>query len=146
LSYTRFTYANLQVAAPVVPVDGRIEVAVDVTNAGSRAGSEIVQLYVGFPHARVDRPVKLLRGFDKVALGAGETTTVRFAVRVADLAYWDAVAKAWSVERVPHDILVGGSSRTADLLRASVEVVDAVPSIQTARPLPGAVRPGPAAR
>jgi beta-glucosidase len=129
LSYTRFTYANLQVFPAEVPADGRIDVAVDVTNAGARAGREVTQLYIGFPNAAIDRPVKLLRGFNKIEIAPGETKTVRFSVNVADLAYWDQASKAWKVERVPHDVYVGGSSRTADLLRTSVTVVDAAPAV-----------------
>lgn len=122
LSYTRFTCANLQVAAPEVPPTGTLDVSVDVTNAGARAGQEVVQLYVGFSHAAVDRPVKLLRGFEKVALAPGETKTVRFTVKAADLAYWDTTSKTWRVEPVEHDVYVGGSSRAADLLKATFRV------------------------
>ena len=56
LSYTTYAYTNLKVATPTVPADGRVEVTVDVTNTGTRAGEEIVQLYVGFEGAKVERP------------------------------------------------------------------------------------------
>ena len=57
-----------------------------------------MQLYVGFPNAAVDRPVRLLRGFDKVALEPGETRTVRFRLSVRDLAWYDAASRSWKVE------------------------------------------------
>ncbi len=124
LSYTRFTYTNLQLAAESLPADGgSLEVSVDVTNSGTRAGREVVELYIGFPNAAVDRPRKLLRGFEKVPLTPGETRRVTFHVPSADLAYWDPSARAWRVEPVVHEVLVGGSSRQADLLSASFRVV-----------------------
>jgi len=73
----------------------------------------------------VDRPVKLLRGFTKVALGRAEKETVKFTVRARDLAYYDPKSSAWRVEPVEHEILVGGSSRPADLLKASFHITGA---------------------
>ena len=64
-----------------------LDCSVDVTNTGTRAGAEVAELYVGFPNSAVDRPVKLLRGFEKVRLQPGETRTVRFEVPLASLAY-----------------------------------------------------------
>jgi beta-glucosidase len=122
LSYTTFKYSNLRLSAAQVAPDGALAVAVDVGNTGVRAGEEVVELYVGFPHAEVDRPVKLLHGFAKAALGPGEKKTVTFTVRASDLAYYDPEASAWRVELVEHEILVGGSSRPADLLKASFHV------------------------
>jgi len=122
LSYTAFKYSNLRLSAEQVAPDGALVATVDVANTGTRAGEGVVELYVGFPHARVDRPVKLLRGFTKVALGPGEKKTVTFTVRASDLAYYDPEASAWRVEPVEHEILVGGSSRPADVLKASFRV------------------------
>jgi beta-glucosidase len=67
----------------------------------------------------VDRPVKLLRGFARIALSPGEKKTVAFTVRARDLAWYDSDSSAWRVEPVEHQVLVGSSSRTADLLEAS---------------------------
>jgi len=126
LSYTTFGYSNLRLSAEQVAPDGALAVAVDVVNTGARAGEEVVELYVGFPRAKVDRPIKLLRGFTKVALGPGEKKTVTFTVRASDLAYYDPEAAAWRVEPVEHEVLVGGSSRPADLLKASFHVTGAL--------------------
>jgi beta-glucosidase len=124
LSYTRFTYANLRLASDSVAANGgALDVSVDVTNAGARAGQEVVQLYVGFPNATIDRPRKLLRGFEKVSLAPGETRTVTFRVPSRDLAYWDPATKAWRVEPVVHEVYVGGSSRSSDLLSVAFRVV-----------------------
>ncbi|HSD65526.1 MAG TPA: glycoside hydrolase family 3 C-terminal domain-containing protein [Vicinamibacteria bacterium] len=122
LAYTSYAYANLVLDAPEAKEDGTVTASVDVTNTGSRAGEEVVQLYVGFPGSKVDRPVKLLRGFEKVALAPGETRRVSLAVKARDLAYYDAGARAWVVEPVEYTVFVGGSSRPADLLRASFRV------------------------
>lgn len=124
LSYTRYAYANLALDAAVVHADGAVRASVDVTNTGTRRGEEVVQLYVGFGHSRVDRARKLLRGFDKVALEPGETRRVTIPVNAQDLAYYDPDTRGWVVERTEHEVLVGPSSRAADLLRAGFTVVD----------------------
>ena len=113
LSYTTYAYRKLQVATPLVAPDGRVDVTVDVTNTGSRAGEEVVQLYVGFEGAKVERPVKLLRAFAKVALAPGETKTVALSVAAKDLAWYDAGKKAWQIEPMTYSVLVGPSSRAA---------------------------------
>ena len=122
LSYTTYAYDNLTVADPKVGSDGRLDVTVDVTNTGERAGEEIVQLYVGFEGSKVDRPVKLLRAFDKVALEPGETKTVPLSVEVKELAWYNPDAGAWEIEPMTYAVLVGPSSRTADLLTSTVTV------------------------
>jgi len=124
LSYTAYTYANLSLNAKTMKADGAVRVSVDVTNVGSRPGEEILQLYAGFAASKLDRPVKLLRGFDKVALAPGETKRLSFTLRAKDLAYYDSHQQAWLVERMPYGVYVGSSSRPADLLEADVAVVD----------------------
>jgi beta-glucosidase len=121
-SYATFAYANAK-TAPRVEAKGTIAVTLDVTNTGARAGEDVVQLYARFPRSKVDRPRKQLRAFQRVAIPAGETRTVRLDVPVRDLAYWDVERKGWTVEPGPVELLVGRSSRDADLpLRATVEV------------------------
>jgi beta-glucosidase len=122
LSYTTYAYANLKVATPVVAADAAVEVTVDVTNTGTRAGEEVVQLYVGFEGSQVERPVKLLRAFAKVALLAGETKTVPLRVAVRDLAWYDVRTEAWQIEPMTYTVLVGRSSRASDLLTARFTV------------------------
>jgi beta-glucosidase len=124
LSYTTYKYANLSLDRKAMTADGEITAALDVTNTGSRQGEEVAQLYVGLRASRVDRPLKLLRGFDKVALAPGETRRLTFTLRAKDLAYYDPERKAWLVERMPYQVYVGPSSRPADLLEATVTVVD----------------------
>jgi beta-glucosidase len=123
LSYTTYAYANLALDVSEAKEDATVTASVDVTNTGSRPGDEVVQLYVGFPGSKVDRPVKLLRGFERVSLAPGETRRLSLPVRVKDLSYYDTAAKAWVVERLEYPVLVGSSSRSSDLLTASFRVV-----------------------
>jgi beta-glucosidase len=126
LSYTTFAYANLRTSAPAIAFapGGAIDVSVDVTNTGPRAGDEVVQLYVRYPESKVDRPLKQLRGFQRIALAPGETRTVALRLGAADLAYWDVGRHAWTVEPGRVELMVGPSSADADLkLRRTVAVV-----------------------
>jgi beta-glucosidase len=118
LSYTRYRYDNMQVLTPNLGTDDTLRVQVEVTNSGDMAGEEVVQLYVGFANSAVDRPVKLLRDFDKVALQPGETTTVSLEVPVAELAWYNPDASEWQTEVMSYEVYVGGSSAEKDLLTA----------------------------
>jgi beta-glucosidase len=122
LSYTTYSYANLKVVTPVVGPDGRVEVTAEITNSGTRAGEETVQLYVGFEGSKVERPVKLLRAFSKVALAPGESKTVPLSVAVKDLAWYDVETKGWKIEPMTYRVLVGPSSRDRALLKATFRV------------------------
>ena len=110
------------VNTPKVGRDGRADVTVRVTNTGGRPGEEVVQLYVSFEGARVERPVKLLRAFAKVALSPGEAKTVRLGVDVKELAWFNPDAKAWEVEPMTYGVLVGPSSRATDLLKGTITI------------------------
>ena len=91
--------------------------SVDVKNSGETAGKEIVEVYIGFKNSSVYRPVKLLKGFKKVLLGAGETKTVSFEILANDLAWYNPNNKSWQVENMQYEIYVGGSSIAEDLLK-----------------------------
>ncbi len=108
LSYTRFEYSNLRLSAAAIPADGRLQVSLDVKNCGSRAGDEVVQLYVRYPGSRVTRPVKELRGFRRIALQPGETQPVAFTLEAGDLAYYDE--GGFVVEPGTVQALLGSSS------------------------------------
>jgi beta-glucosidase len=110
LSYTTFELDNLKTNAETLDSNGSISVTVDLHNRGSREGDEVVQLYVRFPVSKVERPLKQLRGFQRVTAKAGETKTVSLELRAADLAYWSPERHAWTVEPGPVELLVGNSS------------------------------------
>jgi beta-glucosidase len=122
LSYTTYTYGNLRVLTPKVGADGRLVVTVDVTNTGKRAGEEVVELYVGFSRSKVERPVKLLRAFDKIPLKPGETKTVPLHVEAKDLAWFNPATSAWEIEPMTYEVFVGPSSRREDLLKGTFTV------------------------
>jgi beta-glucosidase len=110
LSYTTFAYSNLRTSASRLAKDGQLTVSVSVRNSGKRDGEEVVQLYVKHLGSKVERPIKELKGFQRVALKAGETKTVQIPLKAKDLAYWDAQKKQWVVEEEKVDLMLGGSS------------------------------------
>jgi beta-glucosidase len=110
LSYTTFVYSNLHASAARLAKDGKVTVSVTVTNTGKRDGQEVVQLYVKHMGSKVERPIKELRGFQRVALKAGEAKTVEIPLKAKDLAYWDAPSQKWVVEDEKVNLMVGGSS------------------------------------
>ncbi|MFK4837612.1 glycoside hydrolase family 3 C-terminal domain-containing protein [Microbacterium sp. ZW T2_14] len=116
LSYTTFSYAD---AAAAVDADRDVEVTVEVTNTGDRAGREIVQVYTSLPGSSVQRAPRELKAFASVALEAGESQVVTLTVRRKDLAYWDIRADRWVVEGGDYRVEVGASSRD---IRSSVSV------------------------
>ena len=110
LSYTTFAYSNPRVsAATFKDVDG-LTVSVDVTNTGSVAGQEIVQVYVHDRQAGLVRPPKELKGFAKVALEPGETRTVTIALDFHAFAYYHPAYKQWITESGEFDLLIGASA------------------------------------
>jgi len=110
LSYTTFGYKDLRTSADTLPADGRITVRVDVTNSGKRAGDEVVQLYVQHLGSTVERSIRELKGYKRVALKPGETRTVELPLAAASLAYWDSGGHHWVVESEAVRIQVGASS------------------------------------
>lgn len=89
LSYTTFSLSEPTLDRATIPMDGKATVSVEVTNTGDRAGDEVVQLYLRDLVSSVTRPVQELKGFERVTLGAGETTTVSFTVGPEPLRLWD---------------------------------------------------------
>lgn len=123
LSYTAFRYENLRTSANELSMSGGLEIEVEVTNTGKRAGDEIVQLYVRRPESRVDRPIKELRGFRRVRLAPGETLSVKLPLDASALSHWDIRSESWVVEPGPVEVMVGRSSRESDLaLRRTVPI------------------------
>jgi len=121
LSYTTFKYSNLKTSAATLNKDGTVTVSVDVQNTGKMAGDEVVQLYVKHLQSKVDRPLKELRGFRRMAIQPGETKTVELALPAKSIAYWDTGTKAFVVESDTIEISVGGSS-AADNLKTKLTV------------------------
>ncbi|HKD09194.1 MAG TPA: glycoside hydrolase family 3 C-terminal domain-containing protein [Bryobacteraceae bacterium] len=110
LSYTTFQYSNVKLSAARLAQGGTVTVSVDVKNTGGRAGDEVVQMYIQHPRSNVPRPLRELKGFERVTLKPNETKTVQFPLAAASLSYWNAQKHAWEVEREPVKISIGGSS------------------------------------
>jgi beta-glucosidase len=121
LSYTTFALANARLGKKRMKKDGSTTVSVDVTNTGKRAGTETVQMYIRDLVSSVTRPVKELKGFKKVWLKPGETTTVTFTIGPESLKFFDVDMK-YVVEPGEFSVMVGTSSRDENLVRLKLEV------------------------
>jgi beta-glucosidase len=122
LSYTTFAYDMLEIETAKLDKTGAMKASVNISNTGDVFGEEIVQLYVGFKNSKIDRPVKLLRGFDKIGLESGETKKVEFEVKIQDLAWYDPEAKEWKVEEMAYELYIGASSEEAKLIKDTFTV------------------------
>lgn len=110
LSYTTFTYGKPVASAKTMTADGTLTVSVPVKNAGSVAGKEIIQLYVGDEKCSVLRPTKELKHFTKIALEPEEEKTVTFTITPGDLKFYDETASAWTLEPGKFKVYIGASS------------------------------------
>ena len=115
LSYTTFAHSGLKLSSPSMPKNGVINLSVQVKNTGKRAGDDVIQLYVRYPKSAVERPLKELKGFERVKLAAGEAKTVQIPLSAASLAWWNAGRGKWEVESGPVEILIGTSSASTAL-------------------------------
>ena len=114
LSYGRFEYANLDVDQSTVAANGTVTVSVRVTNTADRQADEVVQLYIHQRYGAASRPVRELKGFQRVALAAGESRTLQFSVGPNERRYWNAAVRDWVTDHSTFDVWVGGDS-TAQL-------------------------------
>ncbi|MGO8674531.1 MAG: glycoside hydrolase family 3 N-terminal domain-containing protein [Limisphaerales bacterium] len=121
LGYTTFKLENLRLEKKTIARKGSTRVLVDVTNTGRRAGTEVAQLYVRDLVSSVTRPVKELKGFQKVGLQPGETKTVIFDITPKSLAFYD-LDMNYVVEPGEFEVMVGNSSRDEDLQRTILTV------------------------
>jgi len=111
LSYTKFDYSDLKISPSESSSGKPVEVSLRVRNTGSRAGADVVELYVHDGHASVDRPVQELKGFHRVELAPGESKTVSFSLDRSAMAFYSTAKKDWVAEPGRFDVLVGSSSR-----------------------------------
>jgi beta-glucosidase len=121
LSYTTFAHSDLHVTPDHIRPGEPASVSVTVTNTGQRAGTDVVQLYVGAQSSSVTRPVRLARGFERVALAPGESRQVSFALDDTDLALWDLQMQR-RVEPGTYVLEVGSNSQ--ELIGTTLEVTD----------------------
>ena len=119
LSYTKFKITNLQLSAPRINTNGKLSVSVEVENVGTRAGDEVVQLYIRDPVATMTRPVKELKGFQRVTLQPGQKRRIEFVLDREHLGFWNREMR-YVVEPGEFRVMVGASS--ADVIEAKFEV------------------------
>jgi beta-glucosidase len=121
LSYTQFKYSNLKLSQTRSTAKGKTDVSFDLQNAGSRAGSEVVQMYVHQAKSNVVQPIKSLRGFQRVTLNPGETRHITIALPASQLSYYDVVTRRFIVAPGMFNVMIGSSSDDIRL-RAGLEI------------------------
>ncbi len=118
LSYTTFEVSDAEFSAD----EQAVHASCRVKNTGACAGTEVVQMYVGFSKSAVDRPVKILRGFRRVELQPGEEKTVVIDCPVEKLAYYNAFTRSMEVEKMEYELYIGTSESDRDLLKGTVRL------------------------
>jgi len=122
LNYTSFDFVNLRLEKSTIKLNESTRVLVDVVNTGSREGSEVVQLYIRDKFSSVTRPVKELKGFEKICLKPGEISPVALPITPESLAFTN-IDMEYTVEPGEFEIMVGNSSRDEDLQKVVLKVV-----------------------
>ncbi|HZC23059.1 MAG TPA: beta-glucosidase BglX [Candidatus Binatia bacterium] len=110
LSYTTFSFDNLKLSQAEAKVGATLDVSVDVTNTGSRAGEAVAQLYIHQRAGSASRPVRQLKGFQRVNLAAGSKQTLHFKLGSEELQFWSPASHKWVVEPEQFDVWVGQDS------------------------------------
>ncbi len=118
LSYTNFEYGELSVSSPTMKMNESVDVSITLTNSGKVGGSEVVQFYIRDLVASVSRPVKELKGFEKIFLEAGESRQVTFSVDKETLKFY--AKNSWVTEPGEFTLFVGGNS--VDVLETTLVV------------------------
>ena len=113
LSYTTFKVDNLQLSSNIMSPRGSVTATVDVTNTGSVAGDDVAQLYIHDPVASISQPVRRLRGFQRVTLEPGKTTTVSWTLDASDVGFYDNSGR-FSVEPGTIEVYAGDHSSASD--------------------------------
>jgi len=141
LSYDTFRYSGLNVDRKRVDANGTLHVSANVTNTGAIPGDTVAQLYVTTPDApaALERPIKRLRGFEKISLRPHQTKRVRFTVNVPDLAFFDQDQGRYVVDNGTYGIQLGTSSADGDIQRQTTITVGGAlrptPAVVTAKPV-----------
>jgi beta-glucosidase len=115
LSYTQFEFRDARFERENEQICARVI----IKNTGKKRGAEVVQFYVGFDHSKVDRPRKLLRGFQKVELNPGESAEVEIQCPVDSLRWYNPQTHAWELETMTYQAYIGSSSQAEDLLQGT---------------------------
>ncbi len=132
LSYTSFSYSDIAISKDAFDEGEAVEVSFTITNTGGREGAEAAQLYIGAKESKVQRPVRELKGFEKVHLAPGESKTVTFPIDKQSLAYYETRLDDWFAESGVYTVEIGSSSRD---IRLKTEITytakTAIPMVYT---------------
>ena len=133
LSYTTFEYSNFEISKTNITPNDKIAVTFDIKNTGNLDGDEIAQVYLKTPDspASLHRPIKRLKGFQRVTIPAGQTRTVRIDIDCADLWFWDTDRKKISFDKGRYVFEIGASSKN---IKGKVEAImggDYISKLQT---------------
>ena len=120
LSYTTFTYSPIMISSSTMTRDGSIKASVNVTNNGSREGTEVVQLYIRDLVGSISRPVKELKDFARITLKPGEAKTVEFTITADKLKFYNSELK-YDCEPGEFDLMIGPNSRDVETLRFTLQ-------------------------
>lgn len=126
LSYTDFTYLAISLSKKTISADEQVTVTVKLTNSGELAGDEVVQLYVQALDSRVPRPVKQLKGFQRIHLQPQETKEIEFIIAGKDFEFWDVTRDKYCVETGFYQVMIGTSSadiRLSEILQVEGEII-----------------------
>ncbi len=123
LSYTKFVYSDVQLSAPVMTVDDKVTASITVTNMGLREGEEVVQLYIRDIVGSVTRPVKELKGFQKISLKPGESKKISFTIDKETLSFYRGDL-SWGTEPGKFEVFIGGNS--VDVKKQTFELKDLI--------------------
>lgn len=147
LSYTTFAYADLQINKKEMSDQEKLQVSVKVRNTGKCSGKTVVQLYVEAPDTEVVRPVRELRGFEKVFLEAGEEKTVTFTLDERAFAYWNTQIHDWYAEEGVYKIMIGENAEQMCLSEAvKVHCTKEIPKVYSLNSCMGALIRDPKAQ
>jgi beta-glucosidase len=145
LSYTTFSFSNLQVSPGTVNGTQDVQVSAMVTNTGQRAGSDVAQLYLGDPSASGEPP-RQLAGFQRVSLTPGQSAQVSFTVTPQEMSWWDDSANGWTQTEGTYGLYVGDSSDLSGLPLQGTFTMAATPAArQVVITAPSTMQPGQAA-
>jgi beta-glucosidase len=147
LSYTDFSYSNLRLSHASLSMGTGITASVTLANTGKVTGEEVVQLYISDPLASVSRPVKELKGFQKILLQPGESRDVTFEITPDMLAFYK-IDMSYGVEAGEFDVFIGGSSDTEKSVRFTLLEPEAppTPAKKVAKPAKPSAAKKPSAR
>jgi len=110
LSYSTFEFSNLRISRSEIRPGESLDVQVDLENTGNTAADEVAQLYIHQEYGSASRPVRELKGFERVALAPHEKKTLHFSLGKEELSYWNSAKKDWVLDRAVFDVWAGGDS------------------------------------